>query len=72
MTQKRLLYLQKVQAIQVIYLEQKVHDGITDKWIYETYVRTAYFISYTTFRMYLLMNVKRLLAQSNTPEQVEK
>ena len=57
---KKNFYL-KVQRVQDIYKREKIHEGINDKWIYDEYICEEFFISYTTFREYLELNVKRLL-----------
>lgn len=61
MTDKKLLFYTKVKLVQETYLKHKVHDGISDGWIYREYIRPVHCIAYTTFRSYLNMNVKQKL-----------
>ncbi len=63
MTQKQKNFYEKVRLVQEIYRREKIHEGIGDKWIYDTYICKEFFISYITFRQYLGINVRRLFNQ---------
>lgn len=60
----RILFLQKVIAIQNCFREEKP-EGMTTIYFYNNYIRPTYFISYTTFYRYLGMNARRELTNIN-------
>jgi hypothetical protein len=53
-------YLLKVKCVQKLYREHK-HEGVTDVWVWETYIYPAFYISQRTFREYLTIRASTLL-----------
>jgi ferric iron reductase protein FhuF len=62
-------FLLRTQAIQVIYQLHKVHEGINDKWIWETHIYPIYYISYPRFRDLMGLNVKKKLRELNNENE---
>lgn len=70
MAYNRRLLLEKVCEIQRITLEH-TKRGVTQKYVYENYVKDQFFISRSTYYNYLEMPAKReltLLKQKQLPE----
>lgn len=73
MAYNRRLLLEKVCEIQRITLEH-TKRGVTQKYVYENYVKDQFFISRSTYYNYLEMPAKReltLLKQKQLPEPVK-
>jgi hypothetical protein len=56
-------FLYRVMAIQKIYREHKIHDGVNDIWIWRSYIYPVYFISYSRFRDLMGLNVKKKIRE---------
>lgn len=60
---KRINLLNRVIQVQDVYKEHKLHDGITDIWIWTTHIHPRFFISARTYHKYLQMNAKKELKE---------
>jgi hypothetical protein len=47
--------LRKIIAVQKVYQTHKIHEGITDEYIYQTHIKPVFHISKRTFIKYLGM-----------------
>lgn len=54
--------LLKICKVQDLVLEHKKH-GVSQRYVYENYVRDTYFISYSTFNRWLSLPAKQALRQ---------
>lgn len=54
--------LLKICKVQDIVLEHKKH-GVSQRYVYEHYIRDTYFISYSTFNRWLSLPAKQALRQ---------
>ena len=57
--------LLKIIEIQDIVLREKKR-GVSQKYIYDTFIKKQYLISYSTFNAYMTRNAKRELADYNS------
>lgn len=66
---KRVNLLNRVLKIQEAYKLHKVHEGVTDIWIYREKIYPEFFISLKTFHTYMKMNARKELREINNSEQ---
>lgn len=58
--EKRNLLMKIIEIQNIVLKEQK--RGVSYKWIFDNLIKKPYFISYSTFNVYMRRNAKRELA----------
>lgn len=58
---RRIAFLEKVIIVQEVYQLHKKNDGITDRWIWKTYIKPTVCIGYRSMKNYLQIPAKREL-----------